>query len=181
MIRVTPATQANAVSMRQAQAAMRKEIAGKLSKSAYGGWYKFGEELRSKVDRPTPFTLRAARYKKATLSVLQAEVLINPIQAEYLAPIIDGQSYRGKYLGKWRPIPLDTGKNRYGNLRANLSKKPAYFTSKRRNKGAKYLGRRMAKNKTKLIAVWKREMPHRKTLDFYGVVKEAVRRSMAST
>lgn len=179
-INVTPDNNANASSIREAKMIARKAMVGKLSKAAYDGWYAFGKELRQKIDRPTPFTLKSARYKKAKLSVLQAEVFLNPIQAKYLSPIIDGRSYQGELLGKWRPVPFNNAKNKYGNLRANLSKRDKYFSSKRSNKGKKYLGRRLSKGKTKLVARWVVNARHDKAIDFYDTVKNAATRSFVS-
>lgn len=179
-INVTPDNTRNASSISEAKKIARKAMVGKLSKAAYDGWYAFGKELRQKVDRPTPFTLKAARYKKAKLSVLQAEVFLNPIQEKYLSPIIEGRSYQGELLGKWRPVPFDIAKNKYGNLRANLSKRDKYFSSKRNNRGKKYLGRRLSKGKTKLIARWVKNSSHDKVIDFYGIVEGAAKRSFVS-
>lgn len=179
-INVTPDNTRNASSIREAKMLAKKAIVGKLSKAAYDGWYAFGKDLRQKIDKPVPFTVKAAQYRKAKLSLLKAEVLINPIQAEYLAPIIEGRAYRGKELGKWKPVPFDSAKNSYGNLRANLSKKDKYFSSKRKSRGKKYFGSRLTGKKPKLIARWVRNSYHNKSLDFFLTVKNTVKRSFTS-
>lgn len=71
------------------------------------------------LDRPTPFTLRGVATKGASKRDLEAAVFLKPIQAEYLAPSIEGGP---QLLGTKRGIldPVNAQLNRYGNLPRNL-------------------------------------------------------------
>lgn len=67
------------------------------------------------LDRPTPFTLRGFRYKKATKKTLQSSVYIAPIQAEYLRWAVDG-GRRPKRAKSGEALPVNISINRFGNI-----------------------------------------------------------------
>lgn len=77
------------------------------------------QAMRTKLDRPSPFTLRGVAVQPARKEDLKATVLILPEQARYLAPsIVGGPQILGRSRGILRPknIRLD----RYGNIPPGL-------------------------------------------------------------
>lgn len=77
-----------------------------------------GEEatrsLPSRIESPTPFTLRAFAVRGATKRRLEAVVFARPIQARYLSLLETG----GRREPKGRAVvnPAGAGVNRYGNI-----------------------------------------------------------------
>lgn len=73
------------------------------------------QEMRSKLDRPTPFTLNSVAVLPARKSNLVATVLLKDVAAAYLEPFVDGGPHAlGGKKGMLTPkaVPL----NQYGNL-----------------------------------------------------------------
>jgi hypothetical protein len=91
------------------------------------------DELFKVFDGPTPFTQKSFRVEKATKSSLRARVSIGDVQAQYLAPFIQGGKH---FLGakKGLILPVNQPVNQYGNLpRATLQRqlaKPNVFIGK---------------------------------------------------
>lgn len=83
------------------------EVLGDIRKN----WEK---RLRRKIDRPTPFTLRAFAVRRATKRSLTGMVFAKRIQADYLHWLEEG----GNRHPKKRAIivPARARLNRYGNL-----------------------------------------------------------------
>lgn len=72
-------------------------------------------QLPKKLDRPTPFTMRAFGVKRSTKRKLIATVFIKDIQAEYLKYQIEGG--RRTTEGKGTGVPYKNKKlNVYGNI-----------------------------------------------------------------
>ena len=71
-------------------------------------------QLPKKLDRPTPFTMRAFALKRSTKRNLVATVYVKPIQAEYLEYQILGGTRRPK--GKALLVPRGVRLNKYGNI-----------------------------------------------------------------
>lgn len=73
------------------------------------------KRLRRRLDRPTPFTLRAFAVRRATKRRLAAEVFAKDRQAAYLSFAEDGGTRRPK--GEAIVVPAErTRRNRYGNM-----------------------------------------------------------------
>ncbi len=70
------------------------------------------DQLDKDIDRPTPFTKRAFKIKRANRKTLSSEVSIKPVQAEYLKYQIKGGTRRNKTV----IIPRKKQTNKYGNL-----------------------------------------------------------------
>ena len=90
------------------------EFAALLTANAITEDVKTGVErqLKSNIDRPTPFTKKAFRVKRANKKTLAATVEIKPVQAKYLKYQIEGGTRRNEPV----VIPRKRAANRYGNL-----------------------------------------------------------------
>ncbi|MGF6481993.1 hypothetical protein [Paraburkholderia sp. JPY419] len=75
------------------------------------------ENMKAKLDAPTPFTLAGVAVKRSTKQSLTATVYVKPIQALYLTPSEEQstQVLPGSSRAMLRPAN-PTQKNRYGNL-----------------------------------------------------------------
>lgn len=102
-------------------------------------------------DTPTPFTRNAFRIEVATKSKPVALVAVKDIQAQYIAPYINGGD---RFLGSKRGMlaPREIGLNQYGNLPKNKLKtllaKPGVFVGKVTTKAGKTIS-----------GVWQRGTP----------------------
>lgn len=91
---------------------------------------------------PTPFTENAFRIEVATKSKPLARVAAKDIQAQYLAPYVNGGD---RFLGtkKGMLAPRDVGLNQYGNLRKGqlqaLLARPGVFVGKVTTKNGKVI------------------------------------------
>lgn len=76
------------------------------------GWQ---DEMRSGLDRPTPFTINSVGIVPARKTRLIATVYIKDIAANYLAPFVDGGPH---FLGGKKGLltPKNVALNAYGNL-----------------------------------------------------------------
>ncbi len=72
-------------------------------------------QAEKELDRPTPFTKRGFRYRKATKAKLQSAVYIAPIQAEYLFWAVEGGRRPGRSK-KGEALPVGIRMNKYGNI-----------------------------------------------------------------
>lgn len=72
-------------------------------------------ELKSQLDRPTPFTVNSVGVRAARKSNLKATIYIKDIAAQYLAPFVDGGPH---FLGAKKGLltPKNVPLNAYGNL-----------------------------------------------------------------
>ncbi|MBS0363689.1 MAG: hypothetical protein JSR98_20125 [Proteobacteria bacterium] len=79
------------------------------------------DEMRKRVDRPTPFTVGAVTVIPARKTRLVATVLVKEKAAEYLQPFVDGGKH---FLGGKRALlaPKNVPLNAYGNLPRNKIK-----------------------------------------------------------
>ena len=77
-----------------------------------------GRQLKTDIDRPTPFTTKAFKINRANKKTLSSSVEIKPIQAAYLKYQIKG----GRRSGKNMLIPKKGAQNKYGNLPRNKLK-----------------------------------------------------------
>jgi hypothetical protein len=91
------------------------------------GWI---QEMKARLETPTPFTLGSVAVRGASKGRLVATVFVKDIAAAYLSPLIDGGPHAlGKKKGLLNPknVPL----NQYGNLSrgkiAALKAKPNVF------------------------------------------------------
>jgi hypothetical protein len=140
-------------------------------------------EIKLKVDRPTPFTMRTWAMQRSSKARLMAVVYARDIQAEYLRWQVEG-GIRGP---KKRAIPIPQHKsiiNQYGNITnkgiaKRYSNKKKYFSGV--PKGGKYdtpgLYERMGKggrSKMRLIASWEDKASYSPMLDFNSVANRLV-------
>lgn len=79
---------------------------------------------------PTPFTMRAIGFDRATKASLTASVFVKPLQARYLE-LEETGGFRSSASGKSLPEPVAIPTNTYGNIARNkiaqLASKPGYF------------------------------------------------------
>jgi len=142
-------------------------------------------QLPKKLDRPTPFTMRAIGNKRASKRLLQSEVFVKDKQAEYLRFAIEG----GVRKPKGRAIATPGSKvklNRYGNMPGArgkagklLANKKTYFSGKPKGKPAAPAGiwQRMGKGgrmKLRLVVAYEKEITYKKRLPFYKIVNDVV-------
>ncbi|MEL6769056.1 MAG: hypothetical protein AAFP17_17895 [Pseudomonadota bacterium] len=80
-----------------------------------------GRLLANRIDRPTPFTLRAFSMKAATKRRWEVTVFAKDRQASYLRWLETG----GEQAPKKRAhvLPVEAGRNRYGNMRKGVVKR----------------------------------------------------------
>ena len=73
------------------------------------------QELKARdIDRPTGFTMRGTRVRKATNRNLQASVVTQPIQSDYLGWLVYGG--RRKPEGRAIATPRNIKRNKFGNM-----------------------------------------------------------------
>lgn len=130
------------------------------------------------IDKPTPFTVKSIRWKRATKQTLRSEVFIAPIAAAYLQPLIAG--------GVERPIKgqalvlagADT-LNQYGNVPRRrikqLLRKLNTFSGTVRGIGG--IWQRIGQGRVKLLLRYEAEQKKRSTFPFPRLVKDSVRRN----
>jgi len=105
-------------------------MAQALTATAGRAGLEWQDEMRQRLDRPTPFTINAVAVRGARKSNLTATVYIKDIASQYLEPFIaGGPHFLGGKQGLLTPkaVPL----NAYGNLSrgklAALKAKPGVF------------------------------------------------------
>lgn len=90
-------------------------IATALTATAGRAGLDWQDEMRKRLDRPTPFTVNSVAVKPARKSNLVATVLVKDIASNYLEPFVDGGPH---FLGGKRGLltPKNVPLNAYGNL-----------------------------------------------------------------
>lgn len=154
------------------------------------------DEMRKRLDRPTPFTVNSVAVRAARKSNLVATVLIKDIAATYLEPFVDGGPH---FLGAKKGLltPKNVPLNAYGNLTkgklAALRGKPGVFIGPVRLKSGQIVngvwqrpvaGRRKASRAApvqgvtalKLLIRFTDPQPVKQRLDFSGRAEAAVRK-----
>jgi len=149
-------------------------------------------QLPRKLDRPTPFTKRAIGIKRASKRLLQSEVFVKDIQAEYLKYAIEGGTRRPK--GKAIATPGSKMKlNKYGNMPGArgkaaklLANKKRYFSGKPKGmpdapagiwerghfskRGNFTAGGKSRQTNLRLVVAYEKEITYKKRLPFYKIV-----------
>lgn len=128
-------------------------------------------QMPKKLDRPTPFTTKAFRIKYAKKHMLHGEVVIKPVQWEYLKYQIEGGRRTGK-IG----VPTSNAKlNKYGNIpgrRKGLIRNKKQFMNDR-GVWERYGGKRNPK--AKLIVAFEPSVSYRKRFPFYKIADGVAR------
>lgn len=134
-------------------------------------------ELPQVLDKPTPFTVSAVRWKGATKSRPESVVYIAPIAAKYLAPLIEGGTSRPT-KGKALVLAGADRLNQYGNIPRTRIK----TLLRQRNtfagtiKGIGGIWKRVD-GRLELLIRFESEQTKRKQLDFPGIVRRSVERN----
>lgn len=136
-------------------------------------------QMHKKLDRPTPFTVKAFKIKYAKKHTLYGEVSIKPIQYEYLKYQIEGGTKVKKNIG----VPTTNARlNRYGNIpsrRRGLVKGKKQFMT---DTGVwqRYGGKK--NQRAKLVVAFVDQVTYKKRFPFYkiadGVAKARFQRNM---
>lgn len=117
-------------------------------------------QLKSDIDKPTPFTQKAFKVNRANKKTLTSSVEIKPIQAKYLKYQIEGGTRRNQTV----VIPRKKARNKYGNLpRGKLGKLAA--------QGKTYIANGLVvqqlKTKTKPLAFLTDKADYKKRFKFF--------------
>lgn len=153
------------------------------------------DEMRTELDRPTPFTINAVGVRPARKSAPVARVYVKDIAAQYLSPYVDGGP---RFLGRKRGLltPKAVPLNAYGNLTkrklATLKARRDVFVGPVRLKSGQVVngvwqrqggkGRRKAKGAVQgaralqLLIRFSDPTPPAQRLDFRGRAEAAVHR-----
>lgn len=165
----------------------KKQVPYATSKAINDTAFKVKDELvsqmKQKLDKPTPFTLRAVKIKKSNKRTLTAEIYIDDIQADYLKRVYKG----GTKMPKKKALVIPTKDirlNKYGNLTKskvkNLLSSGNYFEGKVKGKGGERAGifRKYKNGRIKQVIAWADSKEDKKLLEFDGVVKSVVKENM---
>jgi len=134
-------------------------------------------QLTKKLDRPTPFTTKSVVMPKkfqAKPNDLAALVFVKDIAAKYLRYVYEGGIEKAKQTSILAPVSSAGGErlNKFGNIigkRNNKADAPSkiYYANNA-------LWKNVGKGKSKLLAVSKPFIKHRKFLDFFKIGKSVV-------
>jgi len=128
-------------------------------------------QITKRLDRPTPFTVKAFKIKWAKKHALHGEVQIKPIQWKYLKYQIEGGTRTGK-IG----VPTSNAKlNKYGNIpgrrKGLIRTKKQYMND--RGVWERSGGKRNPK--TKLIVAFASSVTYRKRFPFQKIADGVAR------
>lgn len=141
-------------------------------------------QAQQKLDRPTPFTLRGFRVRKATKNKLYGQVYINPIVARYLIHQIKGGT------APKAAVPVNIRLNKYGNIpnrRKGIIKKPEQFVDTIQgvygiwergsisNKGNFSTKGKARKSSLRLLAVLDQPVSYDKKFPYFKIVNGIVK------
>jgi hypothetical protein len=121
-----------AVSVKHNVAALRRELrrwpkqvafasANAITKTAWDSKRAVDKQLKTKLDRPTPFTLKAVSVDRATKTKQRAVVAIRPNRWQYLQWVIDGGTKRPAHRALTMPVGVKT--NKHGNMTRSTVKR----------------------------------------------------------
>ena len=123
-------------------------------------------QLQKKLDRPTPFSIRSINYFKAKPNDLSALIFIKDIAAKYLHYPLSGDT---EVVPNRKLVPVGDGKgavNKFGNITGLKNKSVDKAQNKFMTKD--HLFKKQGKT-TKLLAVWKQTIKHKKFMDFFAI------------
>lgn len=123
------------------------------------------------IDRPTPFTKRGFRVKKAKARKLMSVIYIAPVQAKYLHEQVFGGTRTEKHPVPGKKIKL----NKYGNLTRRATKRKGVFSISKGGKNITMI--RTGKRTVKTLAIWPTARKYKKRVPFMGIVLKGVKRS----
>ena len=134
-------------------------------------------QLTKKLDRPTPFTTKSVVMPKkfqAKPNDLAALVFVKDIAAKYLRYVYEGGIENANKTSMLVPVSSAGGErlNKFGNIigkRNNKADAPSKI-----HYANNALWKNVGKGKSKLLAVSKPFIKHRKFLDFFKIGKSVV-------
>jgi hypothetical protein len=146
---------------------LSKTVALSLNEIAAKVKVKEDSEIKSSLDRPTPFTQKAIFVRKAYQGRMTAIVQVRDIQAEYLKHVIKGYS-----SSQVKPLVFQKYRNKYGNA-------PRTITTKTVTRGDLIL-RKNKKNRTEIIGTWSHRREYKKMFNFFEIGEKEANRIKTS-
>ena len=129
-------------------------------------------QMPKKLDRPTPYTMKAFKINKAKKSMLVGDIHVMPERYKYLKYAIEGGTRTGNVL-----VPSRTAKlNKFGNI-AGL--KDGYKLKKNQYKGKignTYGVWEKTKTKTKLVILFTKSATYKKRFPFFKIADGVARK-----
>ena len=129
-------------------------------------------QMPKKLDRPTPFTLKAFRINKAKKTELVGDIHITPERWKYLKYQVEGGTRTGN-IG----VPTRNAKlNKYGNIpmrKKGLVRKKNQFIQKIGNVAGVW---ERSKSGTKLIVAFENTVTYEKRFPFHKIAKGVARK-----
>ncbi len=128
------------------------------------------KQLPQKLDRPTPFTVRGIRVKRATKSKLVSSVYVNPVVWEYLKYQVDGGLRKPQ--GRFLPIPVNIKLNKYGNIKGK--KRGPKGKNQIVEKVGNTLGvfQQLSKGRRRLLIAYVKQARYKKRFPFYKIARK---------
>lgn len=155
---------------------MRRQIRNSVWEATSKGVAAWKNEVFTRTDRPTPFSLNSAgRQVRTAGSVCLGKVFIKPIQAKYMALLIDGGQ-----SSELKPVPFDSVKNRYGNLPRRFTKAKSVQTIRRRGGMSDLILKGSGRNMVP-VGVWSKRRNYRSVLRWPDKVYSAVSASLSGS
>ena len=160
-------------------------IAQTLTKLAYEAMQEEKTQPPRHIDRPTPFTAKGYRYKKANKKTLTALVYVDKADTErkYMQFPIHGGTAKAKRRALIHPT-ANTKLNKYGNMPRNYAKKvlakPKFFSGVPRgmegqdNAGIwqRYGGKKNPR--IRMVAQWRKTRGYQAKFPFYEIAGKVV-------
>ena len=161
-------------------------IASTLTSLAFQAMEEEKKQARRKLDRPTPFTIKGFRYKKATKKTLTALVYIDKgaTARKYMQFAINGGVSKASSGALIHPAS-STKLNKYGNMPRNyakkvLAKKDKFFSGVpkgmegQENAGIwqRYGGKKHPR--IRMVAQWRKSRTYQAKFPFYEIAGKIV-------
>jgi hypothetical protein len=131
------------------------------------------DDMETELDRPTPFTKGGVRYKRSNKRNLTAQVFMMPTRWGYMTYAVNG----GVRQAKGKLIAIGVGKrNKYGNkprawIKRMIARPDTFWQDV---DGVLGLYQRMARGRTKLLAITTPQASYTKRFDYLGSVEQGV-------
>lgn len=156
--------------------------ANALNDTAFAARSELMKQAPQKLDRPTPFTVKAFQVQKAKKLNLAAVVFVEPKRYEYLKYQIDGGTREAK--GKGVGLPTANKKlDQYGNIpgrqRGLIKGKNQFIATIRGISGVweRYGSKR--KSQTRLLVAFEKSVKYKPRFPFYKIVDAVAKKSFA--
>ena len=141
-------------------------------------------QAQTKLDRPTPFTLRGFKVQRSHKRNLVAYVYVDRIQERYMKYQIEGGTRKAGEVGGIA-VPVNIKTNKYGNIpgkRRGLANRKNRFIAERNGTRGVWIGKRTKKagSTIQLGAYFAKSATYKKIFPFYKIVRGVVESKMTS-